>query len=144
MKPRGTGFAYDDLFPGEPGPRLSPVEEGGVGMHFVYVTNRNRCSYLFKPRERDGEFYDLLSATYPPGYATLYVLEKVNNVASGPDLPGAKFCVFQDPGWTHVGCGATISEHAIKVEAAEAAKANRRDHGIPTVLARVVETMDWH
>lgn len=43
MKVPARAFPYLDLFPAEAGARQSPMDDGGAGRHFVYLTNRNHC-----------------------------------------------------------------------------------------------------
>ncbi len=144
MRREERKYAYVDLFPDEPGPRMTPMHVRGAGMYFVYLTNRNHCTFLFKPRPYDRALDELLCRTFPMGYAQLYLLEKVNNVASGREEPGKGFCVFQDPEWTHVGSGAVGERFPNKHDAVEAMKLIRGRGGPPVIVVRMLEDLTWH
>lgn len=138
---------YVDMFPDDPKPRRTPMDGGGKGSYFVYLTNRNQCSYLFSPRAIDNAFFEAASLQFPMGYSTLFVLEllsssKVDRSESlSPRTP--EFCVFTDPARTNMGSGATRSFHPTHEEAIAEVQRLRKE-SIRAVTTRVIDRMSWH
>jgi hypothetical protein len=143
MRRLGKTFTYVDLFPDEPGPRRTPMQDGGEGLCFVYVTNRNHCSYLFPPRPFDHAFQSLLDRTFPMGYAQLFVLQKLGDSVDDADACAKRICVFRDPERTHVGGGAVDGIFAT-IEEAQAAARRIREEGMNAVACLVHLDMSWH
>lgn len=141
-----SAFPYLPILLRDDEPRCSPMDPGGIGRLFVYITNRNHCTYVFDARPMDRVFHDMLDATFPTGYAQLFVLEKIDPGVVLPAIPGMNrpFYVFQDPARTNVGLGATISFHPDTHAAAVAAKEHRAKTHVATIVVRVHGGITWH
>jgi hypothetical protein len=150
-------FAYIPFLVEAGAPRLTPFDPRGQGMYFVYLSNRNHCTYLFDAAPLDEEFVSALNTQFEMGYSTLFILEPWwswqpgKPVCASADLPprvafleGYAFCVFRDPGRTCVGQAAVTSEHADVHEAIAAATAFAQEHEIAVAAARIVDRLSWH
>lgn len=151
-----TKFAYAQ-FLHTGGSLNTPFDPGMSGSYFVYLSNRNLCTTLFDPLPLNDDFYHLLYASFEPGYATLFVLEKWMGMEPGgsmdeePQIPselhsfkGETFCVFQDPAETFMGSSAIVFKHRNIEEIIKAAVSHTARHGIRVLCARIVDSLTWH
>ena len=138
-------------------PRISPFDSGGQGLFFVYLSNRNHCSFLFSPEFVTHFFQEDLYNFFPMGYSTLFLLEKLFLISSGKKAAGdfsallknrqttkGNFAVVKDPATALTGGSAISGKYNDIYKAIKSARIKMEKQGASFVVARILDSYSWH